>query len=121
MSDLSNGYDDEAESFLASRSSTIGVSVVCFWARSLPAGTRVLELGCGDGIPVTQVLLREGLNVYGVDASPKMVAAFRENFPDTPVKCEAVEELSFVEPQFDAVLAWGIDVSFDTENPADRY
>lgn len=108
MTDLSNGYNDEAESFIASRSSTIGVSVVRAWAQLLPVGTRVLELGCGDGIPITQTLLREGLNVYAVDASPKMVSAFRKNFPDTPVKCNAAEQLYFTEQQFDAALAWGL-------------
>lgn len=108
MPDLSNGYDDESESFIANRSATIGVSVVCTWVRSLPAGTRILELGCGDGIPITQTLLREGLNVYAVDASPKMVSAFRKNFLDTPVRCEAAEQLSITVQKFDAALAWGL-------------
>lgn len=108
MSDLSNGYDDEAESFIASRSPTIGVAVVRSWARSLAAGARVLEIGCGDGIPVTQALLGEGLNVHAVDASPNMVRAFRRNFPDTLVTCEAAEQLHGFDGQFDAAIAWGL-------------
>lgn len=108
MPDLSNGYDDEAETFLASRSAAIGISVVYSWARSFPAGTQVLELGCGNGIPITQTLLGAGLNVYAVDASPKMVTAFRKNFPDTPIKCEAAEQLTLIEQKFDAALAWGL-------------
>lgn len=108
MSDLSNGYDDAAERFIANRSPTIGVPVVRSWARSLPAGAKVLELGCGDGIPVTQTLIGEGLNVHAVDASPKMVSAFRRNFPGTPVTCEAAERLHGFARQFDAAIAWGL-------------
>jgi len=93
VSDLSNGYDDESESFIASRSPTIGVSIVRSWARSLPAGARALEIGCGDGNPITRTLIEEGLNVYAVDASPKMAAAFRRNFPGIPVTCQAAEHL----------------------------
>lgn len=108
MPDLSNGYDDEAESFIADRSPTIGVPVVRSWARSLPPGTRILEVGCGDGIPVTRTLIDEGLEVHAVDASPKMVSAFRRNFPDTPITCEAAERLHIIDRRFDAALAWGL-------------
>lgn len=108
MSDLSNGYDDESESFIASRSPTIGVSIVRSWAQSLPAGAMILEIGCGDGIPITRTLIEEGLNVHAVDASPKMVSAFRKNFPDTPVICEAAEHLHDLDQSFDAAIAWGL-------------
>ena len=108
MTDLSNGYDDEAESFIASRSSTIGVSTVRSWAQSLSAGTRILEIGCGDGIPITKTLIEAGLDVYAVDASPKMVSAFRCNFPNTPVICEAAERLHNIDRRFDAAIAWGL-------------
>ncbi|HET9866456.1 MAG TPA: class I SAM-dependent methyltransferase, partial [Nitrospira sp.] len=106
--DLSNGYDDEAESFIAGRSPTVGASTVRSWARSLPPGIRVLEIGCGDGNPITWTLIDEGLNVLAVDASPKMVSAFRQNFPDTPVICEAAERLYDLDQRFDAAIAWGL-------------
>lgn len=108
MSDLSNGYNDDAESFIANRSSTIGVAVVRSWAQSLPKSASVLEIGCGDGIPITKTLIEEGLNVYAVDASSKMVAAFRRNFPDTPVVCEAAEHIQRVDRRFNAAIAWGL-------------
>ncbi len=108
MSDLSNGYDEESEGFIANRSPTLGVAIVRSWARSLPAGSTVLEIGCGDGEPITRTLIQEGLSVHAVDASPKMVSAFRNNFPDTPVMCEAAERLHDLDERFDAALAWGL-------------
>jgi SAM-dependent methyltransferase len=108
MSDLSNGYNDEAESFISNRNSIIGVSVVRSWAQMLPAGTSVLEIGCGDGIPITKTLIEEGLDIFAVDASPKMVSAFRHNFPGTPVICEAAERLHKFDRRFNAAIAWGL-------------
>ncbi|RMZ86653.1 hypothetical protein DV736_g6121, partial [Chaetothyriales sp. CBS 134916] len=39
----------------------------------LLSGSRVLDVGCGTGIPVSQMLSEAGLEVIGFDISPKMV------------------------------------------------
>src|SRR5262245_9563283 len=112
MIDRSNGYEGVAAEFLASRgrscSTAIGARRIRDWARTLPRGAAVLDLGCGPGLPLTEVLVIEGLNVYGVDASPSFVEAFRNNLPGTPVVCEAVEESTFFDRMFDGVLSWGL-------------
>jgi SAM-dependent methyltransferase len=53
-------------------------------------------------------LVDERLTVYGVDASPSLVAAFRHNLPEVPVACESVVESSFFNRTFDGVVAWGL-------------
>jgi len=40
----------------------------------VPPGSRVLDVGCGTGIPVSQMLAEAGLQVVGFDISPKMIA-----------------------------------------------
>jgi len=110
MADRSNGYEGVAAEFLAGRgrapSSAVGARFVRNWARTLTPGATVLDLGCGSGLPITNVLVGEGLDVYAVDASPSLVEAFRKNFPQTPVACESVEDSPFFGRMFDAVLAW---------------
>ena len=112
MTDRSNGYEGVAVAFLAGRgrapSTAIGASAVRDWARTLPPGATVLDLGCGSGMPITKVLVDEGLNVYAVDASPSFVQAFRNNLPEIPVACEAVEDSLFFGRMFDGVVAWGL-------------
>ena len=112
MMDRSNGYESVAAEFLAcrgsGRSTGVGVNAVRKWARTLPRGAAVIDLGCGPGFPVTEVLVAEGLNTYGVDAAPSFVEAFRRNLPNTPVVCEAVQDSRFFDRTFDAVLAWGL-------------
>ncbi|KAL6244603.1 hypothetical protein RBB50_008131 [Rhinocladiella similis] len=39
----------------------------------VPPGSRVLDVGCGTGIPVSQMLAEAGLEVVGFDISPKMI------------------------------------------------
>ena len=112
MTDPSNGYEGVAAEFLAGRgrapSTAIGASAVRDWARTLPHGAAVVDLGCGSGLPITKVLVGEGLNVYGIDASPSLVEAFKHNLPDVPVACESVEESLFFKRMFDGVVAWGL-------------
>jgi cyclopropane fatty-acyl-phospholipid synthase-like methyltransferase len=112
MVDRSNGYEGIAAEFIASRGCGrgigIGVKQIRGWARTLPHGATVLELGSGPGYPTTAALLSEGLHVYAVDASPTFVETFRSRFPDTPIACEAVEDSTFFNRTFDGVLAWGL-------------
>ena len=109
--DKSNGYEEVAPAFIAGRGrncSGVGASVVAVWSQTLPSGATVLDLGCGTGIPISKVLIERGLNVYGVDASPTMVAAFRDHFPSVPLECAAVEDSDFFGITFDGVVAWGL-------------
>ena len=109
--DKTNGYEEYAATFIRCRSKGIdgvGALSVRSWARSLPPNATVLDMGCGIGDPISKALVDEGLNVYGIDASPSMVQGFKQNFPDIPVACEAAENSSFFNRQFDAIIAWGL-------------
>ena len=109
--DKSHGYEGVSALFIKSRGQAvhgIGASTVRAWVRKLPKNSTFLDLGCGTGIPMSKVLVDEGMQVYGVDASPSMVKTFRQNFPNNPVACEAAEESLFFNRQFDAIIAWGL-------------
>jgi SAM-dependent methyltransferase len=114
MSDDCNGYEAIAAEFIAARGSPggrrpgVGVSTIRKWASALRSGGAVLDLGCGSGYPITQVLVECGLTVHGVDASPSMVAAFRARFPEVSVECNDVVKSSFFGREFDGVVAWGL-------------
>ena len=110
----SNGYEDVADIFIARRGTrptvgdAIGASIVRSWAEDFPPSATVLDLGSGPGEPVTRILRDAGLTTYAVDASPKMVAAFRERFPGVQIECNTVEASNFFGRDFDGVIAWGL-------------
>lgn len=108
MSDKSSGYETIAEVFARTRSASIGPGVVRNWAKRLRAGAAILDLGCGNGVPITETLIQDGFEVYGVDASATLVAQFRGRFPDVAVECHPVEESVFFNRTFDAAVAWGL-------------
>jgi SAM-dependent methyltransferase len=112
--DPSNGYESVSKEFLTrrgdsrTRSTAIGVKEVRKWAKTLPRGSSVIDLGCGPGFPITVVLVEEGLQLFGVDAAPSFVAAFQRNLPGTPILCESVLESRLFDRTFDAVLSIGL-------------
>ena len=107
--DDSAGYQEVADEFIALRSaSRIGAGAVEEWAARLPPGSAVLDLGCGHGVPVSEVLIQAGQRVYGVDASPTLVAAFRSRFPEVEVECARVQDSHFFGGSFQGVVAWGL-------------
>ena len=107
MTDRANGYEEYAEQFMHRRDTHIGPDVVREWARQLPPGTEVLELGCGHGV-VSKVLVEAGLKLYAVEPSPTLLGAFRERFPDVETDCSPAEDSAFFGRAFDAIVAWGV-------------
>jgi SAM-dependent methyltransferase len=112
--DDSNGYEAVATIYIAGRGTrarvgeSIGAGVVKAWAATFPPGATVLDLGSGPGEPGTRILQDAGLKTYAVDASPTMVAAFRERFPGVPIERNTAEASEFFNRTFDGVLAWGL-------------
>jgi 2-polyprenyl-3-methyl-5-hydroxy-6-metoxy-1,4-benzoquinol methylase len=106
--DKSNGYDEVAEVFIRARNPRIGVATVVEWSKTLAPGTSILDIGCGHGVPISEALIEQGFQVLGLDASAKLIAAFRQRFPRAWAECAAVEESEFFYRTFDAAIAWGL-------------
>ena len=101
-------YDQIADWYVDSRSSEIGVPDLVAFAKLLPRQTKVLDLGCGHGVPVSQFLLDQGFQLCGLDSSVELIARYRANFPHVPTRCEPVQDAHFEEASFDAVVACGL-------------
>ena len=109
QTDRSAGYEAVADEFAVRRRAlAIGLGTIQHWARQLPAGATVLDLGCGSGVPIARELSRLGFSVAGIDASPSLIAEFHRQIPGALWTCEAVEESTFFGRKFDAILAVGL-------------
>jgi len=68
-------------------------------------GARVLDLGCGCGVPVARRLARS-FDVTGVDLSPAQITRARELVPSATFVCEDMAILSFPDESFGAITAF---------------
>jgi SAM-dependent methyltransferase len=91
-----------------SRGRTHGVREVLDAVGALPRGARVLDLGCGNGVPITAALLDAGFAVVGLDSSAAMLARFHTNLAATPVVRGDVRHAPFRDATFDGAVSWGM-------------
>jgi len=77
-------------------------------ASSIRTGGRVLDIGCGNGLPLTKALLNQGHRVVGIDSATKMLRRFRINCPDALAVRADVQGCPFAAQAFDAAIAWGV-------------
>lgn len=75
------------------------------FARGLPKGARILDLGCGSGQPIAAWLIGEGFRVTGVDFSDEMLRLARDRWPDGDWRSADMRSLDLQE-QFDGIIGW---------------
>lgn len=70
-----------------------------------PAGTGVLDVGCGAGEPLARYLIDAGRAVHGIDFAEPMLEICRRRFPEQRWTHADMRELDLGE-RYGAVLAW---------------
>jgi ubiquinone/menaquinone biosynthesis C-methylase UbiE len=73
-------------------------------ANELPANARVLDVGCGTGRPVTEVLAAAGHRVTGYDVSPTMIGIARTQIPGATFDVADLRILDQPASSWDAVV-----------------
>ncbi len=105
---VADGYDAIGESFAEWRDRIVG-DPRRDWedelTSRLPDGARVLELGCGAGVPDTQRLAAR-FRVTGVDISPRQVERARAAVAEAEFLCADFTALELAPGRFDAVVAF---------------
>nr|WP_298895950.1 class I SAM-dependent methyltransferase [uncultured Altererythrobacter sp.] len=70
----------------------------------LPAGARVLDVGCGSGLPIARKLVSAGLVVTGIDTTPEFCELARRNVPSGTFLEMDMREFEFPQ-RFDGIVA----------------
>jgi SAM-dependent methyltransferase len=73
---------------------------------NLPAAAAVLDLGCGNGIPVAKLLSDAGCTVTGVDISPVQIARAQAALPNARFVCADMSEQTFPPATFTAIVSF---------------
>lgn len=103
---VKEGYNAIAEKYLAERTrDSEDVRLLDDFMGRLPAKARVLDAGCGAGLPVAQ-RLSERFQVTGVDFSEAQIELARKNVPGAEFLCEDMTKLAFREGSFDGIVSY---------------
>ena len=101
-------YDLIADWYTTDRGETIGVANAIAVAEALPAQSLILDLGCGNSVPISRALVNAGHRVVGLDSSTEMLARFRVSLPDTSVVRGDARHCPFAAGTFDAAISMGM-------------
>ncbi|TFG17750.1 MAG: class I SAM-dependent methyltransferase [Promethearchaeota archaeon] len=71
----------------------------------LPEGGKVLDVGCGAGIPTAKYLVKKGLKVIGIDISDRMLQMARNNVPEAEFILKDMRQLDFDDNVFDGIIS----------------
>lgn len=99
-------YERQAAAYDAQRSTALfEARWLARFAQVLPAGARVLDLGCGTGKPIARWFMAEGFAVTGVDFADAMLAIARDRWPEGDWRQADMRKLELGET-FDGIIAW---------------
>jgi len=104
---VSHAYRDDGRSSPESAETT---TTYASWIDELVAhlsvGARVLDIGCGNGLPADRLLVEAGMDVTGVDISDVQVERARALVPDATFVCADIVELALEPSSYDAIVAF---------------
>jgi len=99
-------YEDNAAAWAEARGGEMWEQA---WVDKLIAGlapgAAILDIGCGNGLPIAGYLAGRGFRVTGIDSSPSLIAAARANVPSAEFHVEDMRRVSLGR-RFDGLLAW---------------
>ena len=103
---VKEGYNTISHRYLAQRTrDSEDVRLLSDFIERLPADAKLLDAGCGAGIPICQ-RLSEHFQVTGVDFSEAQIALARKNVPNAQFLCEDMTKLDFPEKTFDGITSY---------------
>lgn len=99
------GYNKIANDYLADRDRLKSGSYIQKLIQRLPKQSLILDLGCGAGIRVDDVLIKAGHNVIGIDNSPEQIKLARKMCPKGQYVLGDIRDLKVGEYDVQAVVA----------------
>jgi ubiquinone/menaquinone biosynthesis C-methylase UbiE len=103
---VKSGYDAIAAEYLKIRAvDSDDTRLLDDLIRRLPKGARILDAGCGAGVPIARKLSHD-FEVVGVDFSKEQIKLARQSVPKAEFFCQDMTTLTFGASSFDAVCSY---------------
>lgn len=103
---VEEGYNKIAKEYQAYRDIFKHKKEIEKFISLLPKNAKVLDVGCGTGVPVAKNLVDSGFDVIGIDLSESMLKLARKNVPKAKFIKKGVTKLDFEDNSFDGLTAF---------------
>ena len=118
---VKSGYNKIADRYLAERSRDVeNVHLLQDFVDLLAPGSKVLDAGCGAGIPITQ-MLAERYDVIGVDFSEAQIERAKENVPNAHFTCADMTKIDLPDESLDGVCSYYAIIHIPREEHASLF
>jgi 2-polyprenyl-3-methyl-5-hydroxy-6-metoxy-1,4-benzoquinol methylase len=99
------GYDKIAELYVKEREKFENWRELQEFCSKLPSKAKILDVGCGMGIPIGGYLIQNGFEVVGIDLSSEMVKVARKNLPEATILEMNMTKIKFPPESFDGLIS----------------
>ena len=103
---VKNSYTEIAEKYHKQRKLYPNRRLLMKFKKHLPKGSRVLDLGCGAGFPISKFLVENGYKVTGIDFSDGMLKLAKKNVPEAKFVKMDMTKLKFKSNSFDGAVSF---------------
>jgi ubiquinone/menaquinone biosynthesis C-methylase UbiE len=103
---VKSGYNKIADRYLAERTrDSEDVRLLSDFIELLMPKSKVLDAGCGAGVPIAQ-MLAEKFDVTGVDFSEAQIELAKKNVPNAQFICADMTQLDFPDESLDGICSY---------------
>jgi cyclopropane fatty-acyl-phospholipid synthase-like methyltransferase len=102
---VQKGYARIASTYASQRDQFKSLKHLERFAELIPAGSAILDVGCGAGKPVDEFLVQRGFEVHGLDISPQMIELARSNVPEATYEIRDMSDLQAGDYRVDGIVS----------------
>lgn len=101
-----HGYNNCAQNYLKHRDLFQNQKYIDDLIDRLEPNSKILDIGCGAGIPIDKYLVEKGFQVTGIDLSSEQIRLAKENVSEAEYHIQDMSEIDFPDKSFDCVISF---------------
>jgi len=103
---VKQGYDQCAQNYLDQRDLFKNQKYLEDLIQRLNPNSKILDIGCGAGVPIDQFLIEKGFKITGVDISPEQIKLAKQNLSSGEFLVKDMSDINFPDNSFDAIISF---------------
>jgi cyclopropane fatty-acyl-phospholipid synthase-like methyltransferase len=116
---VKTGYNKIAKKYSSNRDQFKNNKYLDKLVNLLKPGSKILDIGCGSGVPIDKYLFDQGFEIKGIDISEEQIKLAQKNLPKCNLEVKDIAKLKKDEYSVDAVVSFYTIFHIPRENHLD--